>query len=386
MRREISWLENNQKQTRAWISEGDFSAPKEILLADDFLKADTFYQKSSNGAAFLWRGDFQNAKMLLSAVNRRIEKKVQSKAKKTNAKDELHGDTNATMAQAFHRHRQGQAHRSQLLNRLLICVEKDFSVDLRRAPDAKAALENVLGKQEGNFVISLRELLGYIGAYEWQKKGVSVPALGRPVFPHYGVFAPVRGEYLELIEKAPLPAKVDLAFDIGTGTGVLAAILARRGANKIIATDIDTRAVICARENLERLNLQNQVEVLEQDLFPAGKADLIVCNPPWVPARPTSRLERAIFDEGNQMLKSFLNGVGAHLNENAQAWLVLSDLAEHLGLRKAGELESWIAEAGLQVVEVLKTKPRHPKSNDVEDALSKARANEVTCLWRLSLV
>ena len=95
---------------------------------------------------------------------------------------------------------------------------------------------------------SLRELLGLIGAYEWRRKGVEIPALGGDrIHPHYGVFSPVRGEYVDLVAQAPLPAG-DTAFDIGVGTGVLSAVLARRGLARVIATDQDARALACARE------------------------------------------------------------------------------------------------------------------------------------------
>ena len=57
---------------------------------------------------------------------------------------------------------------------------------------------------------SLRELLGLIGAHEWRKNGVEIPALGARIHPHYGVFAPVRSEYVELVAEAPLP--VDLSW------------------------------------------------------------------------------------------------------------------------------------------------------------------------------
>ncbi|KAG1166461.1 hypothetical protein G6F35_018176 [Rhizopus arrhizus] len=71
------------------------------------------------------------------------------------------------------------------------------------------------------------------------------------------------------------------AFDIGTGTGVLAAVIARRGGKRVIATDQDPRALACARENLERLGLAKQVDVVEADLFPEGRP-----HAAWFPERP----------------------------------------------------------------------------------------------------
>ena len=104
------------------------------------------------------------------------------------------------------------------------------------------------------------------------QEGRGDPALGGDrIHPHYGVFSPVRGEYVDLVAQAPLPAG-DTAFDIGVGTGVLSAVLARRGLARVIATDQDARALACARENLERLGLTNRVELVQADLFPPGRA------------------------------------------------------------------------------------------------------------------
>lgn len=74
----------------------------------------------------------------------------------------------------------------------------------------------------------------------------------------------------------PLPAET-LAFDIDTSTGVLAAILAKRGVSRVIATENDARAIACARENIRRLGYVKKVEVVEAELFPEGRTPLIVC-------------------------------------------------------------------------------------------------------------
>jgi methylase of polypeptide subunit release factors len=224
-----------------------------------------------------------------------------------------------------------------------------------------------------------------IGAHEWRKNGVEVPALRARIHPHYGVFSPIRGEVAGLVAKAPLPSR-ESAFDIGTGTGVLAALLARRGVQRIVATDLDPRAIACARENLDRLGLGSRVETQVADLFPEGRAGLIVCNPPWIPAEPTSPLERAVYDPGSRMLRSFLSGLSAHLEPAGEGWLILSDLAEHLGLRTRAELLAAIAAAGLKVEGRMDARPAHPRARDAEDPLHAARASELTSLWRLSVI
>ena len=270
---------------------------------------------------------------------------------------------------------------------LLIPLNADYTIPLRRAPDVRQACMEAYGPATDASVMPLRALLGAIGAHEWRIKGIDIPAAGGRIHPYYGVFAPIRREYVDLVATAPLPAGLaesGVAFDIGTGTGVLAAILARRGVERVIATDQDPRALACARENLERLGLLDRVTVEAADLFPAGRAMLVVCNPPWVPARPSSPLESAIYDPDSRMLRGFLSALPAHLEPGGEGWLILSDLAEHLGLRTRDELLAAFDAAGLRVVERLDVRPTHPRASDPTEPLHAARAAEVTSLWRLA--
>lgn len=371
----ITWQEASKTKTADWHSENDTPAPKRVQIADDTIKADAAHKLFCEGTAVLWRGDFQNAKLLMQAVSRRIDRPGKKPKKAAE-----------NITQAFHLYRQAQSQKARILGMLLIEVSVGYHVNLRRAPDIKAACEHAYGKEAKSFVISLRELLGVIGAYEWHKNGVDVPAINSKIYPSYGVFSPIRGEYLDLVDKAPLPTPCDLAFDIGTGTGVLPAILAHRGIKKIIATDNSERALHCAQQNINQLDMKNAVTIIHTDLFPDnsyGKADLIVCNPPWLPARPSSVLESAVYDDGSKMLKGYLNSLKTHLSDTGEGWLILSDFAEHLGLRSREELEGWIAAAGLSVVEKIDTKAKHQKVLDVTDPLHAARKAEVTSLWRL---
>lgn len=376
----IEWNEQGEVRTARWRSESGAPAPKRVILADDTLSADTAYRHACAGTALLWRGDFQNARLLLQALMRRVDRKPAKAAARSASKR-----AQATPEQAFHLHRQAQSQRARTLAAIVIQLEGDYCIALRRAPDWVQACTQAWGEATGEAqVVTLRELLGLVGAYEWRKKGVEIAALGADarIHPHYGVFSPVRGEYIDLVAQAPLPSQ-ELAFDIGTGTGVLAAVLARRGVRHIVATENAPRALACAQDNLQRLGLTAQVQVEAVDLFPAGQAPLIVCNPPWLPARPNSSIEQAVYDEGSRMLRGFLAGLAAHLAPGGEGWLILSDLAEHLGLRPREQLLGWIAEAGLRVLERRDVRPQHPKVQDSSDPLHAARAAEVTSLWRL---
>jgi len=110
-----------------------------------------------------------------------------------------------------------------------------------------------------------------------------------------------------------------------------------------------------------------------------------VCNPPWVPARPSSPIEHGIYDPESRMLRDFLDALPAHLESGGEGWLILSDLAEHLGLRTRSELLSLFHAAGLRVVDRGDVRPIHPRAADDTDPLHAARASEVTSLWRLAV-
>jgi hypothetical protein len=84
------------------------------------------------------------------------------------------------------------------------------------------------------------------------------------------------------------------------------------------------------------------------------------------------------------MLQGFLSGLPAHLAPAAEGWLILSDLAEHLGLRSRSELLAAFAAAALKVIDRIDVKPRHPRATDRSDPFHAQRAAEVTSLWRLT--
>jgi hypothetical protein len=382
----LHWTDaDGVEQAVAWRSLAGHAPPATVEVVDDSLDAARALRLAAAGTGLLWCGDFHNARQLLLALARRLERRRQSDPR---APPPATGP--AALARAFQFKRQVQAERAAVLGRLILPFEADHSVPLPRAPDVRAAAREAFGAlgPDEAYAASLRELQGAIGAFEWRRKGVPISALNDRIHPHHGVFSPVRGEYVDLVAHAPLPAAARRhgAFDIGTGTGVLAAVLARRGLT-VTATDLDPRALACAADNLHRLKLASRVTLLQADLFPPGRAGLVVCNPPWVPAQPSSPLEAAVYDPGSRMLRGWLSGLAAHLVETdggGEGWLILSDLAEHLGLRTRAELQGWIEDGGLRVLGRLDTRPVHKRAADASDPLHTARAAEVTSLWRLA--
>ena len=347
--------------------------PPRKLAETKQISADAVLQAAKQHTATVWRGDFYQGKQLLDAIKKRIRKPAKSAD---------------NPADAFHKYRLAQSQQSREINMLLIEIDAHFVLNLPRAPDVQAALLDVYGEYNSErFLLPFNQLLGFIGAHEWHKKGVVIAALNdAKIHVPFGVFSPLRGEYLDLILQAKLPENCQLAFDIGTGSGILAILLEQRGVCKILATDNNPRAVQCAHANVARLGFDLQIDVLQQDYFPSGLANLIVCNPPWLPAKPTSAIETALYDPNHTMLKHILAESGNFLAENGELWLIMSDLAEHLGLRDSGSLRTWFAQFGWKIAAQWETAPRHSKAIGQHDALSFARQKERTYLFCLQKI
>jgi release factor glutamine methyltransferase len=138
-------------------------------------------------------------------------------------------------------------------------------------------------------------------------------------------------------------------LDVCTGSGALAVAAARRGAQRVTAVDVSRRAVMTVRLNA-RLNGVH-VRALRSDLFAAlgdERFDLIVSNPPYVPARtdtlPTSGPRRA-WDagrDGRMLLDRVLDEAPAHLRPGGLLLVVQSDIIgvqRTLERMRAGGLE-----------------------------------------------
>ncbi|NLD86548.1 MAG: class I SAM-dependent methyltransferase [Actinomycetales bacterium] len=390
----VSWTENGVERRAGWRPENGATPPRDMVVVDDDIAADAALTLARSGTGILWRGDFHNARQLHAALDRRLQKQADKQA----AKRASRTSSDASLTDLFHVTRLARSQRAGILGKILLELEPDYTIRLRRAPDVRAACEHAYGSSDADgspvadvsgesVLVSLPELLGVISAYEWHQTGIEVAALGDRIHPAYGVFAPTRDEYLDLVADAAWPDGVDrpTVMDLGTGTGVLAAILARRGARRVVATDINPRAVRCARDNVDRLGLADRVVVEQADLWPAGdeRADVVVCNPPWIPGRPTSALEQGIYDPKSDVLHRYLAGLANRLTPGGEGWLILSDLAELLGLRTREELLRRISEAGLVVVDTIDTAARHSRAADDTDPLHAARSRERTSLWRL---
>jgi SAM-dependent methyltransferase len=369
---DLTWQDAAGAHAARWVSSAS-SPPRRLGPADDRTGAAEAFGRAKRGEGLVYGGDYHNARQLLAAMSRRIR---------------LPRSRGEGPAALFRAEREMKRLEHDVLGRLLVPVGDGWTIPLKRAPDVRAACEEALGPAPGvPALLPLRDLLGIVGAHEWRRRGLPIEALGgATLHPHYGVYAPVRGEYVDLVADAvrEWPVAGKRALDVGTGTGVLALVLARAGAARVVATDLEPRAVACAEENVARLGLADRVSVVRADLFPDGAvADLVVSNPPWVPAEAHGPLDRAVYDPGGRFLERLVLGIPERLAPGGEAWLVLSDLAERLGVRPGDHVERLVARSGLAVKDVRERRPTHPRARDADDPLHAIRAAEVTRLFRL---
>ena len=174
----VTWTEAGVTMTARWRSANGRPAPTRVEVVSDSLTADDANRMASQGIAMLWHGDFHNARQILNALDRRIGA----------------GKTAGTPAEKFYQHRQSASHRARILGLLLIPLDPGPVVPLRRAPDIRDAAAAAYGDIGESSVVSLQELVGAIGAYEWRRNGVYVDALQDRIHPHYGTFFPTRNE------------------------------------------------------------------------------------------------------------------------------------------------------------------------------------------------
>ncbi|CAD5243415.1 HemK2/MTQ2 family protein methyltransferase [Thermococcus camini] len=134
----------------------------------------------------------------------------------------------------------------------------------------------------------------------------------------------------------------DLALDVGTGTGLIALLMARK-ARFVLGVDINPLAVELAGENAELNGIKN-VEFRMSDLFEnvSGKFDVITFNAPYLPGEPEEPIDLALVggEGGREVLDRFIREVRDYLKPGGTVQIVQSSITgveETLGrLEKAG--------------------------------------------------
>jgi len=136
-------------------------------------------------------------------------------------------------------------------------------------------------------------------------------------------YEPREDSFLMLEALAELSLRGVHLLDMGTGSGILAAYCAKRGA-EVTASDIDVDAIKALELTTDRLGMS--IKLVACDLFSKidGSFDVIVFNPPYLPS-PTIR-DRTIDggERGVETINRFLDELAQHLAKDGIGLLVVS--------------------------------------------------------------
>lgn len=119
-------------------------------------------------------------------------------------------------------------------------------------------------------------------------------------------------------------------LEIGTGSGLVSLCCLQAGAAKVVATDLNPKAVENARFNATEMGFSDRFEVRLVPrrnpeawtvIEPEATFDLIISNPPWENSKPVSVEEFALYDPDFQLLKSLVTGARTRLRPNGRMWL-----------------------------------------------------------------
>ncbi|ASI98351.1 HemK2/MTQ2 family protein methyltransferase [Thermococcus celer] len=143
---------------------------------------------------------------------------------------------------------------------------------------------------------------------------------------HPQVYEPAEDTFL-LAENLAVKAG-DVALDVGTGTGVIALLMARK-ARFVLGVDVNPMAVELAKENA-RINGLENVEFRVSDLFEnvSGKFDVVTFNAPYLPGEPEEPIDLALVGgkNGREVLDRFIREVPAYIKPGGVVQIVQSSI------------------------------------------------------------
>lgn len=117
-------------------------------------------------------------------------------------------------------------------------------------------------------------------------------------------------------------------LDIGTGTGIIALEMAKKGAN-VTAIDINEKALEYAEKQAKEKQLDNRITFKKSDLYSnvSGKYDLITFNPPYLPSEDKYKNSETWRGgkNGTEITEKMLKNTSKYLKPGGEALVILSN-------------------------------------------------------------
>lgn len=160
------------------------------------------------------------------------------------------------------------------------------------------------------------------------------------------------------------PGNAKYILDIGTGTGILAIMLAQKSTGTIDAIEIDVEAVEQAKQNAAFCKWRNRIHVIHTSLqqFSKDKApcyDLIVSNPPYFKDSSKPPEEGRTLARHNDFLPfdELIDGVVKLLTPGGKFFVILPN-------KEAELLKDLAAKRGLRLSKLLRVRTKHDKTTE----------------------
>ena len=204
------------------------------------------------------------------------------------------------------------------------------------------------------------------------------------VFPFVGVFPPTNRLLYKFLfnqlrsRKNVFKAK-SRVLDVGCGTGVLGVIfkLAVESSKfKLFSVDKSEVAIKCSKVNHNLFNIPSEYEQVDitslsesPRFFEKEQSfDFIICNPPWIIAKPIEDFDTGNYDPNEKFLTALFKVVKQRLSRNGGVfWLIYSDLSELLGLQTKDRIVTLSNEHSLVL--------RNQYSTKAEDLSKRVKTN-----------
>ncbi|MDZ4204916.1 MAG: methyltransferase [Bacteroidales bacterium] len=287
--------------------------------------------------------------------------------------------------QSFQGQRDSRAVYRELSHRLLLLVS-DNKLTVRKAP--KIGWLKTLYPESGDFLLPFPQVQGLNSSWQWYERGISIPGLNIKIHPWFGTYFPTRFEHLKLFDNwlKQYAGEKKSAIDIGIGCGVLTFQMLKHGFEKVYGTDSNPNAIIGMNEMLKDNELRSKISTMHGDLFAKCnlKTELIVFNPPWLPAsRNIEGIDEAIYYEDNLIKRFFVEAI-EHLNTEGRLVILFSNLAQIANPGEPHPIKTELLEGGRFQKELFMQYTVRPASKNTRRN-QHWRASEKVELWVLKI-
>lgn len=246
---------------------------------------------------------------------------------------------------SFKEQREYRSEYNKLSNLILIEIV-DCKLAVKKSPSI-GWLEKFY-PENNHFFLTFPQIQGLNSAWQWYKKGISIPVLRNKLHPYYGTYFPTRFEHLVLFDNwlKRYQGSKKTAIDVGVGCGVLSLQMIQHRFQKVYATDINPNAIVGLTEFMGTTKLSRKIELDLGHLF--GKWDkqteLIVFNPPWLPeAYDLDGIDGAIY-YNKTLFSDFFTEAKKRLLPEGKLVLLFSNLAQITNVTTDHPIETELAE------------------------------------------